>query len=126
MKHKMAIVNRKGLLFALVVLWNVVAGIHLENDIEKYMGDLELEEGDLSHFQGVDSVERRRKARAIDEDRPENTWLSHGEGGLRRMWGIPDTSVGLGQLFSYPIPKDAFAGEVSRYTVGTGARRYSY
>ncbi|CAG0882637.1 unnamed protein product [Darwinula stevensoni] len=113
----MAVVNRKGLVIAMVVLWNVVTGIHLENDIEKYMGDLELEEGDLSHFQGVDSVERRRKARAIDEDRPENTWLNHGEGGLRRMWGIPDASVGLGQFFSYPIPQDAFAGDVSRFSV---------
>lgn len=37
--------------------------------------------------------------------------------GVRRLWGIPDTTASVGRIFSYVIPEDAFSGEVERYIV---------
>ncbi|XP_067134350.1 dystroglycan 1-like [Centruroides vittatus] len=37
--------------------------------------------------------------------------------GVRRLWGIPDTTASVGRLFNYVIPEDAFSGEVERYVV---------
>lgn len=39
--------------------------------------------------------------------------------GLRRLWGVPDTSAYVGHLFRMEIPKEAFSGEVSAYKVIT-------
>lgn len=40
-----------------------------------------------------------------------------GGGGVRRQWGVPDTSVVQGHLFNYSIPDDAFEGHVSQLQV---------
>lgn len=37
--------------------------------------------------------------------------------GLRRLWGVPDTSAYVEHLFRMEIPKEAFSGEVSAYKV---------
>nr|XP_034835287.1 dystroglycan isoform X2 [Maniola hyperantus] len=37
--------------------------------------------------------------------------------GLRRLWGVPDTSAYVGHLFRMEIPKEAFSGEVLAYKV---------
>ncbi|VVC94020.1 unnamed protein product [Leptidea sinapis] len=37
--------------------------------------------------------------------------------GLKRLWGVPDTSAYVGHLFRMEIPKEAFTGEVSAYKV---------
>ncbi|XP_031765849.1 dystroglycan 1 isoform X3 [Galleria mellonella] len=37
--------------------------------------------------------------------------------GLRRLWGVPDTSAYVGHLFRMEIPKEAFSGEVQAYKV---------
>ncbi|CAG9564073.1 unnamed protein product [Danaus chrysippus] len=37
--------------------------------------------------------------------------------GLRRLWGVPDTSAYVGHLFRMEIPKEAFTGEVLAYKV---------
>ncbi|KAL4714980.1 hypothetical protein ACJJTC_003131 [Scirpophaga incertulas] len=37
--------------------------------------------------------------------------------GLRRLWGVADTSAYVGHLFRMEIPKEAFSGEVSAYKV---------
>ncbi|CAK1551491.1 unnamed protein product [Leptosia nina] len=44
--------------------------------------------------------------------------------GLRRLWGVPDTSAYVGHLFRMEIPKEAFSGEVLAYKVRSeGDRR---
>ncbi|XP_047030657.1 dystroglycan 1 isoform X3 [Helicoverpa zea] len=35
--------------------------------------------------------------------------------GLRRLWGVPDTSAYVGHLFRMEIPKEAFSGKVLAY-----------
>ncbi|XP_049877317.1 dystroglycan 1 isoform X2 [Pectinophora gossypiella] len=37
--------------------------------------------------------------------------------GLRRLWGVPDTSAYVGHLFRMEIPKEAFSGKVQTYKV---------
>ncbi|XP_050352768.1 dystroglycan 1 isoform X5 [Nymphalis io] len=37
--------------------------------------------------------------------------------GLRRLWGVPDTSAYVGHLFRMEIPKQAFSGDVLAYKV---------
>ncbi|XP_050550674.1 dystroglycan 1 isoform X4 [Spodoptera frugiperda] len=37
--------------------------------------------------------------------------------GLRRLWGVPDTSAYVGHLFRMEIPKEAFSGKVVAYKV---------
>ncbi|XP_039758900.1 dystroglycan isoform X2 [Pararge aegeria] len=37
--------------------------------------------------------------------------------GLKRLWGVPDTSAYVGHLFRMEIPKEAFSGEVLAYKV---------
>ncbi|XP_064292601.1 dystroglycan 1 isoform X2 [Plodia interpunctella] len=37
--------------------------------------------------------------------------------GLKRLWGVPDTSAYVGHLFRMEIPKEAFTGEVQAYKV---------
>ncbi|CAH0724390.1 unnamed protein product, partial [Brenthis ino] len=37
--------------------------------------------------------------------------------GLRRLWGVPDTSAYVGHLFRMEIPKEAFSGAVLAYKV---------
>ncbi|XP_037294966.1 dystroglycan isoform X4 [Manduca sexta] len=37
--------------------------------------------------------------------------------GLRRLWGVPDTSAYVGHLFRMEIPKEAFSGKVLAYKV---------
>lgn len=37
--------------------------------------------------------------------------------GLRRLWGVPDTSAYVGHLFRMEIPKEAFSGTVNTYKV---------
>lgn len=37
--------------------------------------------------------------------------------GLRRLWGVPDTSAYVGHLFRMEIPKEAFSGPVNTYKV---------
>ncbi|XP_032520164.2 dystroglycan 1 isoform X2 [Danaus plexippus] len=37
--------------------------------------------------------------------------------GLRRLWGVPDTSAYVGHLFRMEIPKEAFTGDVLAYKV---------
>ncbi|CAK1584602.1 unnamed protein product [Parnassius mnemosyne] len=37
--------------------------------------------------------------------------------GLRRLWGVPDTSAYVGHLFRMEIPKEAFSGDVVAYKV---------
>lgn len=39
------------------------------------------------------------------------------EHGVRRHWGVPDTTAAAGRLFSYTIPSDAFAGPVAKFEV---------
>ncbi|XP_045501592.1 dystroglycan 1 isoform X2 [Colias croceus] len=44
--------------------------------------------------------------------------------GLKRLWGVPDTSAYVGHLFRMEIPKEAFSGEVLAYKVRSeGGRR---
>ncbi|PZC83796.1 hypothetical protein B5X24_HaOG206953 [Helicoverpa armigera] len=44
--------------------------------------------------------------------------------GLRRLWGVPDTSAYVGHLFRMEIPKEAFSGKVLAYKVRSeGGRR---
>ncbi|XP_026320522.1 dystroglycan isoform X3 [Hyposmocoma kahamanoa] len=46
--------------------------------------------------------------------------LNHSEiekNGLRRLWGVPDTSAYVGHLFRMEIPKEAFSGPVNTYKV---------
>ncbi|XP_060805473.1 dystroglycan 1 isoform X1 [Amyelois transitella] len=37
--------------------------------------------------------------------------------GLKRLWGVPDTSAYVGHLFRMEIPKEAFSGEVQAYKI---------
>lgn len=37
--------------------------------------------------------------------------------GLKRLWGVPDTSAYVGHLFRMEIPKEAFSGKVLSYKV---------
>lgn len=46
--------------------------------------------------------------------------LNHSEiekNGLRRLWGVPDTSAYVGHLFRMEIPKEAFSETVNTYKV---------
>lgn len=45
------------------------------------------------------------------------------DGGVRRQWGVPDTTAAAGRLFNYTIPADAFAGPVARYVVAEAGER---
>lgn len=37
--------------------------------------------------------------------------------GLKRLWGVPDTTAYVGHLFRMEIPKEAFTGDVQVYKV---------
>ncbi|KPJ14740.1 Dystroglycan [Papilio machaon] len=43
--------------------------------------------------------------------------------GLRRLWGVPDTSAYVGHLFRMEIPKEAFSGDVVAYKVYSKSSR---
>ncbi|XP_068620063.1 dystroglycan 1 isoform X2 [Battus philenor] len=43
--------------------------------------------------------------------------------GLRRLWGVPDTSAYVGHLFRMEIPKEAFSGDVVAYKVYSKSAR---
>ncbi|CAH2042303.1 unnamed protein product, partial [Iphiclides podalirius] len=43
--------------------------------------------------------------------------------GLRRLWGVPDTSAYVGHLFRMEIPKEAFSGDVIAYKVYSKSAR---
>lgn len=50
---------------------------------------------------------------AISEDDFHFDQLKHQP--LQRLWGIPDVTAQIGQLFHYEIPKNAFYGNVARF-----------
>lgn len=39
------------------------------------------------------------------------------EGEVKRRWGVPDTNAVAGKVFNFPIPSDAFAGNVEKFEV---------
>ncbi|CAB3257028.1 unnamed protein product [Arctia plantaginis] len=45
--------------------------------------------------------------------------------GLRRLWGVPDTSAYVGHLFRMEIPKEAFSGKVIAYKVRSDGGRHT-
>ncbi|GBP62898.1 Dystroglycan [Eumeta japonica] len=45
--------------------------------------------------------------------------------GLKRLWGVPDTSAYVGHLFRMEIPKEAFSGEVLAYKVRAEGGRHT-
>ncbi|XP_064488826.1 dystroglycan 1-like isoform X2 [Ornithodoros turicata] len=51
------------------------------------------------------------------DNRVQETDGESQECGVRRHWGVPDTTAAAGRLFNYTIPSDAFTGPVARFEV---------
>lgn len=109
------------MLAALVVLaTQVCLGQHLENDLQSLLHDLDVNQGAPPLGDADDDFEVEVFYRPEPEERaasPPASVARKGGEGVRRLWGVADTEAQAGRLFSYPIPADAFEGDVVSYKV---------
>lgn len=98
---------------------------HLENDLQSLLNDISVNHY-ASPVEGDDDFEVELFFRPDGETSdgknsnragPLPSPTSRGIEGVRRLWGVADTETPIGQLFSYPIPNDAFEGSIVRYQV---------
>ena len=81
--------------------------------------DPDAEEGDAGDFEteisfkpsDKDVVGVRHRFSA-DEEEEESRFSP-----VKRMWGVADSEAIAGTIFEYPIPDDAFVGDVKSYQV---------
>lgn len=99
---------------------------HLENDLQSLLSDINVNnfanqvEGDddfeVELFYRPDGGETS-DGKGGGRPGPLPSPSARGNDGVRRLWGVADTETPVGRLFSYPIPADAFDGNVVKYQV---------
>lgn len=97
----------------------VVLGLaqHLENDMQSLLHDQDVNLGATPVGDDDDLEVEVMYLPEPEERSPSGGSSSTTSQGVRRLWGVADTDAKIGRLFSYPIPADAFQGDVLRYQV---------
>lgn len=102
----------------LAPLVQVLLGQHLENDLQSLLHDLDVNQGATPLGDPTDDdFEVEVFYRPEPEERAGSSSVLSTTRGVRRLWGVADTEASVGRLFSYPIPADAFEGDVVQYQV---------
>lgn len=88
---------------------------HLENDMQSLLHDQDVNQGATPVVE--DDLEVEVMYLPEPEEKSSSAASSSSSEGVRRLWGVADTDAKIGRIFSYPIPADAFEGDILRYQV---------
>ncbi|KAK7081391.1 hypothetical protein SK128_005603 [Halocaridina rubra] len=123
------------MLISLGYIWQCSLAQHLENDLQSLLNDIDVNnhanplEGDddfeVELFYKPDDDISDGKSSGKTAPLPSPVARGSNAVGVRRLWGVADTQTPVGRLFSYPIPDDAFEGDIVKYQVSIVRARKS-